>query len=348
MGDGIHGKVVTCARWVVALLSLGLSGCARPPLTFVIDPGPDAGSRPDAQHTSACGAIRQLGGPIPPEVLLVLDKSGSMSNLPDGTTCSGGCGSSSKWAQVTTAIERVVGMTTTVQWGLKLFATSNMGCDVSDGVEVPIGPSNAAAITFTIAQAKLGSHTPTALAVNKGAAYLATLTDPRPKYLLLATDGLPNCNANDPGQTMADDSAGAEQAVASALAAGFPTFVIGVGDTKAEETLNQLALKGGVPQLGAATSFYQVSDTAGLVAALGRILGSVSCQFNLPQPENPFESLEDIAVLVNGVELPQDASHVNGWDYGTKMDQIQIYGPSCDALMAGTIGSVAVQLFCHD
>jgi hypothetical protein len=342
---------VTWARCLAVALALGLSACARAPLTFGVDPGPDAGSRTDAPRASACGAIRHLGGPIPPDVLLVLDKSGSMANAPDGTTCGGGCGSSSKWAQVTTAIERVVGMTSTVQWGLKLFATPNTGCDVSDGVEVPVGPSNAAAITFTIAQAQLGSHTPTSLGVSKGAAYLATLTDPRPKYLLLATDGLPNCNGGDPGLTTADDSSGAEEAVASALAAGFPTFVIGVGDTKAEETLNQLALKGGVPQLGAATSFYQVSDTAGLVAALGRILGSVSCQFNLPAPENPFESLGDIAVLVNGVELPQDASHVNGWDYGTngtKMDQIQIYGPSCDALMAGSIGSVAVQFFCHD
>jgi hypothetical protein len=145
---------------------------------------------------------------------------------------------------------------------------------------------------------------------------------------------------------MADDSAGAEQAVASALAAGFPTFVIGIGATMAETTLNQLALKGGVPQQGAATSFYQVGDTAGLVAALGRILGSVSCVFDLPTPANSLESTQNIAVLVNGVALPRDGNHVNGWDYSSGTTQIQIYGPTCDAIMAAKAGDVAVEFLC--
>jgi hypothetical protein len=103
-----------------------------------------------------------------------------------------------------------------------------------------------------------------------------------------------------------------------------------------------------VPQPGAATSFYQVSDTAGLVAALGRILGSVSCQFDLPPAENALESPWNIAVLANGVEIPRDADHANGWDYVTGREEIRIYGPTCDALMAGSIGNVSVQFFCHD
>ena len=287
----------------------------------------------------------ELLQPIPPDVLLVLDKSGSMNDRPDGTRCQGGCGASSKWAQVTTAIEHVVGTTASVNWGLKLFATPSNGCAVDDGVEVPVGPSNAAVITSAIAHAQLGSRTPTRFAESIGAAYLATLTDQRPKYLLLATDGLPNCDPANPS-TMADDSAGAEQAVADALAAGFPTFVIGIGNTMAETTLNQLALQGGVPQTGTATSFYQVSDTAGLVAAFGRILGSVSCVFDLPVPTNSLESTQNIAVLANGVVLPRDANHVNGWDYTTGTTQIQIFGPTCDALMAAKVGDVGVQFIC--
>jgi hypothetical protein len=287
----------------------------------------------------------ELLQPIPPDVLLVLDKSGSMNNMPDGTVCRGGCGANSKWAQVTAAIEHVVATTAAVDWGLKLFATPNNGCTVSAGVEVPVGPSNAAVITSVIASAQVGSRTPTRLAEAAGAAYLATLTDQRPKYLLLATDGLPNCDPANSSTTV-DDSAGAEQAVATALAAGFPTFVIGIGNTMAETTLNQLAIKGGVPQASAATSFYQVGDTAGLVAALGKILGSVSCVFNLPAPANSLESTEDIAVLADGVVLPRDTSHANGWDYDNGTTQIQIFGPTCDGIMAAKVGTVGVQFIC--
>lgn len=331
------GSRLTITLVVTAVAFTG--GCAKRLLPTQRNPGPDAGS------AVACGSLVELLQPIPPDVLLVLDKSGSMNNRPDNTTCQGGCGASSKWAQVTAAIEHVVGMTASVNWGLKLFATSNNGCAVDNGVEVPVGQSNAAAITSAIARAQLGSRTPTRLAESVGAAYLGTLTDQRPKYLLLATDGLPNC---DPAatSTMADDSAGAEQAVANALAAGFPTFVIGIGNTMAETTLDRLAIQGGVPQTGAATSYYQVGDTAGLVAALGRILGSVSCVFDLPAPPNSLDSTENIAVLSNGVVLQRDASHVNGWDYTTEPMQIQIYGPTCDALMAAKIGNIAVQFIC--
>jgi hypothetical protein len=337
----------TIAVAVAVVVALAGGGCGRAPLAWVTNPGPDAGldAGPDVRPVPPCGSIRELLQPIPPDVLLVLDKSGSMANEPDGTSCRGGCGGHSKWAQLTAAIDQVVGLAPSVNWGLKLFATPNNGCAVDDGVEVPVGPSNAATITSAIARAQLGSRTPTRFAESAGAAYLATLTDQRPKYLLLATDGLPNCDPAN-SSTMADDSAGAEQAVADALGAGFPTFVIGIGNTMAETTLNHLALKGGVPQQGAATSFYQVGDTAGLEAAFGRILGSVSCVFELPPPINSLESNDNIVVRVNGVVLPLDPNHADGWDYTMGTTQIQIFGPTCDALMAARTGTVGVQFIC--
>ena len=322
---------------LAAVAAAFTGGCAYRPLVTETAPGPDAGA--------ACGSVVQLVQPVPPDILLVLDKSGSMANRPDNSMCAGGCGASSKWAQLTAAIDHVVGAATSVNWGLKLFATSNRGCGVDPGVEVPVGPSNAAVIMSAIGGAEPGSRTPTRLAENAGAAYLATLSDQRPKYLLLATDGLPNCDPAN-ASTTADDSPGAEQAVADAFAAGFPTFVIGIGDTMAEATLNQFAIKGGVPQTGAATSYYQVGDTAGLVAAFGRILGSVSCVFDLPVPTGNGASTQNIVVRANGAELPLDTSHVNGWDYATGMTQIQIFGPTCDGLMAAKVGDVSVQFVC--
>lgn len=329
---------------IAAVICVALvSGCHRAALSLR-GPRSDAGTLgPDAAVT--CGSVVELLQPIPPDILLVLDKSGSMNNTPDNQSCPGGCGASSKWAQVTTAIERVVGTTSSVNWGLKLFATPSDGCAVDNGVEVPVGHSNAATINAAIAHAQLGSRTPTRFAESIGAAYLSTLTDERPKYLLLATDGLPNCDPADP-TTKADDSAGAEQAVANALAAGFPTFVIGIGNTMAEATLNKLAVEGGVPRTGSGTSFYQVGDTNELVAAFGKILGSVSCVFDLPDPPSSVPSTPDIAVLVNGLVFPRDPGQVNGWDYTSGTMQIQIFGPTCDALMAAKVGTVAVQFIC--
>jgi hypothetical protein len=54
---------------------------------------------------------------------------------------------------------------------------------------------------------------------------------------------------------------------------GFKTIVVGIGDTMGAATLDQMAINGGMPQTGAATSFYQVTDTASLVATLQTILG---------------------------------------------------------------------------
>jgi hypothetical protein len=65
------------------------------------------------------------------------------------------------------------------------------------------------------------------------------LTDPNPKYMLLATDGLPNCTPGGQDE-QASGAMGTEQAVLDAAKAGFPTFVVGVGSVPdAQATLTQ-------------------------------------------------------------------------------------------------------------
>jgi hypothetical protein len=301
-------------------------------------------SNPD----SNCAAVSQGAVPQPPDILIIQDKSGSMNQSADGT-CTRNCGPNSKWSQVTAALNQVVTMTdTTVNWGLKFFATSDNACTTNAGVEVAVGPMNGAAIMTAIAGATPGSPTPTRLAENAGAAYLATLTDTNPKYLLLATDGLPNCDPGNPQNTMADDSVGAEQAVTDALTAGYKTFVVGIGNTGGVATLNQMAINGGVPQTGGTTSFYQVTDTTSLVATLNTILGRVaSCKFNVGTAPNSFTSNAFIDVFGDNVPIPKDPAHTNGWDYtNAAMTSIEVYGPTCDAILAGTIMTVTVTFRC--
>jgi len=312
----------------------------------------DAGGTSDANGMSSpdmnCASVNQGATMLPPDILIIQDRSGSMLWNADAS-CMRNCGANSRWNQVTAALNQVVTTTdTTVNWGLKFFGSSGNSCNVTAAPEVPIGPMSGAAITAAIGGATPGSPTPTRNAMNVAAAYMATLTDTNPKYLLLATDGAPTCDPNQPTMMNNDDSAGAEQAVTDALNMGFKTFVVGIGDTMGATTLNQMAVNGGMPQTGGATSFYQVTDTASLVAALQTILGKVaSCQFNIGAAPNPMTSNDLIDVFGDGMPIPRDITHTDGWDY-TNIDHtaIQVYGPRCDMVTTGTIMNVTVTFRC--
>ena len=110
--------------------------------------------------------------------------------------------------------------------------------------------------------------------MNSAVQYMNGLTDPNPKYLLLATDGEPNCAAG--AASIGDERrAGAESAVTAALTAGFPTFVVGIAtstDAAATNALNAMAVNGGEAQAGAATQYYAVTDTAGLETVFAQII----------------------------------------------------------------------------
>jgi hypothetical protein len=282
------------------------------------------------------------------DILILQDKSGSMNNDPNDQACNGGCGANSKWSLVTTAINDVVGSTDgAVDWGLKFFATSNSGCSITAAVEVPVGPSNAVAIAGAIASAMPGSSTPTRVAEQNAVTYLQSVADTNPKYILLATDGLPNCMPG--GNVNGDDSAGTVAAVGDALTAGFPTFVVGIGALGAigGVTLDAMAMAGGVPQIGGATSFYEVTDTASLVDVLNQIVSTtVSCTFELGTPPAGASNAA-FTVVGDGAAIPMDAGHTSGWDYGPSTGQITFYGSPCDAIKARTLKTVSVTYICN-
>jgi len=305
---------------------------------------------------SNCGAIQSEAMKLPPDILIIQDKSGSMAESADGT-CMQGCGANAKWTQVTTALNTVIGMTdTSVNWGLKFFS-DNGTCGAGAAPGVPVGPMAANAIQTLIGRTSPAGNTPTRSAIASGAAYLKTLQDANPKYLLLATDGLPNCpvgcetaTRNLPQMCSMTDNPtedqAAVQAIADAKAAGFATFVVGIGMTGADATLNAMATAGGVPQTGGATSFYSVTDTASLVSVLQTILGNVaSCTYQLPSTSAARTSKDYIDVFGDGNKIAQDPT--NGWDYtDASHNAIQLHGSTCDAVMSGAIMKVMITFRC--
>jgi hypothetical protein len=331
-----------------------------------------------------CGAKDKPAMKLLPDILIVLDRSGSMNDDIKNQQCTGDggigardCGLNSKWAKVTPAITQVVTETEMdVNWGLKFFPDNSNNsdtCSVSNTAAVPIGPANGAAVAAAITGATdttggvLGyQSTPTRSGVNGAVTYLKTLTTMNPKYVLLATDGLPNCAASGAGGTggrgggatgtMTDDSAGATTAVASALTAGYKTFVVGIATAgvvtnmvNADMTLSNMANAGGLPRSGSPT-YYPVSSGTELADAIRKLITQVNtCTFQVgPTPTSDgTTSLGLINVFGDGVEIKRDTTHTDGYDYADpSMNSIQIYGPTCEQVMSAGIKNVTVTFRC--
>jgi hypothetical protein len=316
----------------------------------------------------SCGQTNISIKPVPPDILIVQDKSLSMEQNASGQNCNtAGC---SKWEQVSAAIDSVVQATdTNVNWGLVFFGTDG-ACGVSSTPVVPVGPMSGSNIQAAFAGNMPTSYTPTAAAVNAAVTYMKSLTDTNQKFLLLATDGLPNCGpttgAGGAGGAMmgrgggmfgggantADDSPNAEAAVTAAKTAGFPTFVVGIatnGDAMATDTLNTMAVNGGFPQTGAATQYYSVTDTASLENALDLIVGkTLSCAIPLG---NKPANLSNVAVSAQDktghrIEIPKDDT--NGWSFDATMTNIVLNGSACTDLQSVTLTAYQFIFACAD
>ncbi len=292
-----------------------------------------AAPAPDA----ACGLQRHRLDRLTPQLLLVLDRSGSMNmGLDFGS-------SGTRWEETTAAVLDVLGQTRgTISWGLKTFPTLT-GCDELPQVEVPISddtrPVADAVVTGMPAQS--GAGTPTSDAVAAAAAYLKTLVTPNPKYIVLATDGLPTCPQADHAlavQNTLDE-------LTAAAAAGFPSFVIGIATagTEADVVLGQMAMAGGRPRTGT-PAYYPVGDRQSLVSALGQITRSVeTCTFPL---DRQAPSPEDVAVNVDGTRILRDPARMNGWEYGPDNRSVILYGAACDRVKSGSVLSLEIIFGC--
>jgi hypothetical protein len=317
-----------------------------------------------------CGTVNRPLVALPPDVLIVLDRSGSMDNdINDrGCTTDGGmmmgtgqCGANSKWGIMTPAIKQVVSATeTTVNWGLKYFADpNNSGCNVNNTAAVNVAPMNATAVNNSITMQtnaaggiSNGSRTPTRAGITGAVSYLNGRTEQNPRFILLATDGLPNCKQGASDTT--DDSPAAIQAVQNAfMTSGIPTFVVGIatsGMGTADATLSSMAVAGGYPNPGT-PSYYSVDTQQALIDALNAIITKVGgeCRFALgPLPSNDGRTSYDaITIFADGVPQDRDGTHADGWDYAdASHSSIQLAGSLCQRVMDGQVQAITVAYMC--
>lgn len=322
------------------------AGDGGPAQTTTLLPPPDA-AMAGASAEDKCGEHRFDLERRPAELLLVLDRSASMKDAPDGAT-----DSTPKWELVVPAITQVIQSTdTSLSWGLKTFPENDgKECEagaVTSKVQIALAAMNAGKMSAAIAMTTPeGNGTPTGDAVAQGLAYLKALPDKNPKYLLLATDGEPSCPK--PSESA---RAHAVESISMAAAAGIHTFVLGVATTKKSATsvLNDMAIAGMEPRTDhpnpLAGSFYLANTRDQLVTALQTITGQISgCTFSWDEPP-PVPG--NIAVKVGGVKAPQDAKE--GWEYtGADHKGVEVRGAWCEKIRTAASNRVEIVFGCPD
>src|SRR6185503_760595 len=201
-------------------------------------------------------------------VMLVLDRSGSMGD-------SIGAGSStSKWDDLKSAVQSLVsGYDSQTLLGASIFSS-----DGNCGAGNPSAPpqSGGAGVLSQLAAQGPNGNTPTAATLDKVRSSNLLADSARDNYVVLATDGLPNC-----GDT---DVTGKIAALYSATPS-VKTYVIGVGDGTASDPgkLDDWAVAGHTDRAGA-TKYYQANSPTDLQSAFDAIAGGlVSCTFQLMQ-----------------------------------------------------------------
>lgn len=263
-----------------------------------------------------CGGDQFLAEAVPPNVLIVLDKSGSM-----------GSGAGSKWETAKTAINNL--LTTydgAIQFGLSLYP-SDSSCGTGT-VNVAVGPSMGSAITTTLNATTASGSTPTGPTMNAMVTYAGLEDATRENYMLLITDGSENCG-NPTSPTAATSLISETPSV--------KTFVIGFGSGVNATALNDTAVAGGTALANGPPYYYQADNAAQLQMALDAIGGAVlSCTYMLDQvPEDA-----DFFIYFNDVLVGEDAS--NGWTYDPVNNTVTFFGTSCDSLRTGAVSDLVI------
>jgi hypothetical protein len=241
-----------------------------------------------------------------------------------------------RWTVMRDALKNIVMATeNNIRWGLSVFPTDN-DCAVSAGTVVPIDLGQYQPISTWLNANSANGNTPANAGLEQAlATYNGIPINPEGRYVLFATDGVPNCGDADPYPlTLA--------AVTALANAGIHTFVIGYGDPLGFDStlLNQAAQAGLEPRPGGPPHYYEATNAAQLQTALQQISGGVivpSCSYALQSvPPDP----DMVTVKINGVPVPRSTQHTNGWDYYPDSMTITFFGTYCADIEGGAMSSV--------
>ncbi len=301
-----------------------------------------------------CGASEFDLTSVPPNLLLVLDRSCSMTqgrtNLEDV--------SATKWVPVIDAMVQVTtALNAEIRFGLEVFPdglSEESEClqNPSGEITVPVGPDGGVQVAATLQAARTDTTHPiypgepcqtNTWAALVQASQQAALADPeRTSYVVLITDGEPYCS--DRSQRSEADDGLINEVIADLAARGVPTFVVGFGDVADvdPEALARYAVSGGTASSD--KPYYDAADGAQLLTALQDIASAiVDCDFSLG--ETP--PTDDLYVFFDDVtQIARDPTHVEGWDYDPATNSLAFFGQACQMLQSDQIVDIDVVYGC--
>ena len=308
---------------------------------------------------SVCEVVHLTADPQTPDMMIVLDRSGSMQE--------GG-----RWNPSVSAVRRVtMELQSRIRFGLAMFpdpavkdagqavtslldcftqpdpqacidmvtAAANSSVCAPGAVVVQVAPMNSMPIGQALDSTRPNGGTPTSQTLEKLLTVYAGMPvgpdakDVHQKYVLLVTDGQPTCPAGAGQQTTQPDIDAANKAIEALLAKDVKTYVIGYDTTGAGNemlaaVLDGFAMRGGTGDM----KHRPVEDENSLLTELQRITGQiVGCSFTLDKPPSRADF---VLVTLDGKQINLDAP--NGWKLvGDRT--VELSGAACDAFRsAGT------------
>lgn len=304
----------------------------------------------------------------PPNVMLVLDKSRSMTSSWDHDL-----DNATPYISRYHSLHNVVTYLVTTlgddfNFGAQLFPaadayldepTNDHSCVVSDQPEVAIAAASGLAILEALpaaADASISGGTPAVAGLRNAIEALQNIDNEGNRAVVLVTDGAANCN---PDETADTTLFGYDTRVPEVLSEAYneldiPVYVVGInildvmGNKPAVnplEALTEAATVGGVPAAGE-LPFYNAFNEIELGDALVEVLAAIECTINL---EVEPDEASNVVVSVEGTSYEQveQCDSQDGWVYSKpagQLDTILLCGTACTSIQGG--GTVEVEYLC--
>lgn len=296
-----------------------------------------------------CGGFAFEITAVPPNMLILLDRSGSMEGEVSGTGMN-------RWEVAREAVRSVTtGFEEKIRFGLGTYSSCTGGGCSGGSIVTPIADMNSAPIMmFLDSTVGAGSGNGMGVDPNGKTEYLCDSGDPetstgkslhgfvgepsladpeRTNAILLITDGAESGDCIEGG---IDGPAGA-----AALFGQDPsvsTYAVGFGDGNPAE-LDMIAAAGGT------VMGYFAEDPMQLETALDTIAAAVaSCTFTLDQVP-PDASMIFVFFDLDPQGVPNDP--VNGWTYDEATNSITFHGTACESIKSGAIVNIDIVYGCN-
>jgi hypothetical protein len=346
------------------------------------------------------------GKPLASNVMLVVDKSGSMTQSVTGSgpacTVDGKAASRydptstnpCKWNGLKDALtDPVDGFLVqnegVARFGLLAFPGDDAGCSPGR-IVVPIGAGIAPIRNALLSDLLPDGGTPTTAALLEAAKDpgLASAEPNRKCFVMLLTDGLPNCNDSNAGlcaQCRSNAASCSSQsgcrpteppydqcepkpfdgaacldeenligAIQELRAKGIVTLVIGFGRAtasgNASRVLNRAAIEGGHPRQGATESYYQANTVEELKGFLQELLQEFPCEIKL-EPKPTAANL--VTVNVRDTKASTGADNIlklgRDWEFTSEdLGGIRLLGSWCSFVQNAEFGRYELQVIYAD